>query len=270
MDQIGVFTPEQARMLWQDYLNRQQLKPQLTKNYPTRRTLDEVSPHRVFVKNTTAETIPPFACMRIIGTEVVGNRTALRVEKPTSTDGQFVFNCEFPIPPVSTGVAGVGWAYRFGIVVMRGDAPSEPNVEYSPIVASWDIEESSGPFTVFGDYEIEGTQFAYTPLLIGRIQSAGGAGESIWFTVDEGPVCDPYGEPYLLVTAERYTGGCGKTPPYAEYGGQYKVYQWCPNDFGPEGSMGGTKGKASLSWPLEGYCEPKWMLDYTCYEPDCP
>lgn len=252
-------------MLWQDYLNRQQLKTQLTKNFPTRRPLDEVSPHRVFVKNTTAETIPSFACMQITGTEVAGNRTTLKVEKPTSTDGQYVFNCEYPI-----AVDGVGWAYRFGIVVMQGDAPSETGVEYSPIVGSWEIEEASGPFVVFGEYEIEGSAFTYTPLVIGRIGSTGGGGgETIWFTIDE-MVCDPYGveETYLLVTAEWYTGGCSKTPPGAEYGGQYKVYDIC-GYFGTPGDMEGTRGRATYMYPLTGYCEPRWIMDDACYEPSC-
>jgi len=31
-DEIGVFTPEQARMLWQDYLTRQQLNPLVARN----------------------------------------------------------------------------------------------------------------------------------------------------------------------------------------------------------------------------------------------
>lgn len=31
-DEIGVFTPEQARMLWQDYLTRSQLQPSSARN----------------------------------------------------------------------------------------------------------------------------------------------------------------------------------------------------------------------------------------------
>lgn len=37
IEQIGVFTPEQARQLWQDYLTRTQSNPQLQQNYPQRR-----------------------------------------------------------------------------------------------------------------------------------------------------------------------------------------------------------------------------------------
>jgi hypothetical protein len=183
------FTPEQGRLLWQDYLSRQQLQSQLTKNYPQRRPIDEPSPHRVFVLNTTEETIPPFACLRVIGVEVVGGRTALKVEKPTSTNGEFLFNGPYPIEAPADAVPGVpaegetpavdpvpeklgvGWAYRYGVVVMLGNPPSEPNVSYGPIVDSWEIEEGGGPFTVFGEYQI--TPESETAALIGRFAGGG-------------------------------------------------------------------------------------------------
>ena len=46
MDDIGVFTPEQARSLWQDYQRRQQLTPQTSQNYPQRRPIVESYRHR--------------------------------------------------------------------------------------------------------------------------------------------------------------------------------------------------------------------------------
>jgi hypothetical protein len=183
MDKVGIFSPEQARALWQDYQSRQQLQSQLTRNYPQRRPIDEPSPHRVFVLNTTEEAIPPFACLRVIGVEIVGGRTALKVEKPISLDGEFLFNGPYAIEAPADAVPavddvdaipakfGVGWAYRFGIVVMLGQPPSEPNATYTPIVDSWEIEEGSGPFVVFGDYKI--TPESETPALIGRFSGGG-------------------------------------------------------------------------------------------------
>ena len=176
MDSIGVFTPEQARLLWQEYLSRQQLQSQLTKNYPQRRPLDEPSPHRVFVKNTSGEAIPAFACMQITGTAVYGERTVVNVTKPTTTDGVYLFNSPYEI-----AIDAAGWAYRFGVVVMLGVAPSEVNAAYQPIVGSWEIEEGGGPFTVFGTYEI--TPESTTAALIGRFGSAAGGGETIRFEI---------------------------------------------------------------------------------------
>jgi hypothetical protein len=46
VNDIGVFSPEQARTLWQDYQRRQHLDPQLSQNYPQRRPIVESYRHR--------------------------------------------------------------------------------------------------------------------------------------------------------------------------------------------------------------------------------
>jgi hypothetical protein len=266
MDQIGVFTPEQARELWQFYQSQKQLPAQLTKNFPQRRSIDEVSPHRVFVKNTEAEAIPPFACMQITGTSVFGGRTVITVTKPTTLDGEYLFNSPYQI---EAGAAG--WAYRFGVVVMLGVAPSEANAIYQPIVSSWEIEEGGGPFTVFGTYEI--TPESTTAALIGRFGSGGGGGgETIWFTITDVlcPETDYVAETTLVATATWYSQSCTGTPPGAEYGGEYHVYDLCnylsgltPTD------LVGTTGRATYMYPLTGACEPKWVIDDLCAAPQC-
>lgn len=266
MDPIGAFSPEQARLLWQDYLSRQQLQPQLTKNFPQRRPIDEVSPHRAFVLNSdTYEEIPPFACMQITGTSVFGGRTVITVEKPTTLDGEYLFNSPYQI---EAGAAG--WAYRFGVVVMLGAAPSEVNAAYQPIVGSWEIEEGGGPFTVFGTYEI--TPESTTAALIGRFGSAGGGGETIWFRITDVlcPETDYVSETTLVVTATWYTGGCSKVPPGAEYGGEYYVYDLCNYLYGlTPTDLVGTTGRATYMHPLTGACEPKWIIDDLCASPVC-
>jgi len=55
IEQIGVFTPEQARELWQDYLTRKQSNPQLQKNYPQRRPPQEFIPR--FKRAVAAEDV---------------------------------------------------------------------------------------------------------------------------------------------------------------------------------------------------------------------
>jgi hypothetical protein len=166
MDSIGVFTPEQARLLWQDYQTRRQLQPHVTQNFPQRRQIDEVSPHRVFVKNDSGEEIPAYACLKITGTETVGGRTAITVDQPDSTTGEFLFNSQYAI-----AIDAVGWAYRFGIVVMLGDGetPTAANVQYRPVAATWTIEEGAGPFIVFGTHNV------VTNALIGRFAGGGGS-----------------------------------------------------------------------------------------------
>lgn len=160
MDKIAAFTPEQGRMLWQDYLTRQQLAPQLRYNFPQRRPVEDVSPHRVKVLNTESEIIPAFACMRITGVEDVGGQTCIKVEKPSSLDGEFLFNGPFPIavPADATEEApaelGVGWAFRHGVVTMLGDVPGYAGAGYGPIIDSWEIEEGGDWFTVFGRHDV--------------------------------------------------------------------------------------------------------------------
>lgn len=156
--EIGVFTPEQARLIWQEYLHRTAIEK--------RRMIDEPSPHRVFVKNTSGETIPQYGCMQITGVEIVGDVTCLTVVKPTDTEGEYLFNSQYEIEDGANG-----WAFRFGVVLMRGDEPSQVGATYLPIVDSWEIEEGEGEFVVWGRHN------ANPRALIGRF--AGGAGASI-------------------------------------------------------------------------------------------
>jgi len=178
-DEIGFFTPEQARLIWQDYQTRQQLAPQISQNFPQRRTIDEPSPHRVFVRNDSSETIPPYGCMQITGTDTIGGRTVVKVVKPTDTDGEYLINSQFEIPVAGSEQSGCGWAYRFGVVIFIGDAPSGPT-PYQPIVDSWEVEEGEGgPFVIFGEHN------ATEKALIGRFAAkGGGGGATIEYKID--------------------------------------------------------------------------------------
>ena len=153
--EIGIFTPEQARLLWSDYQERKQLHPSLQKNYPLRRAIDEPSPHRVFVKNTEEEEMPAYACVEILGTDIVGDRTVVEVCKPTKIGAKYLFIGDFAIPAEDEEeeLYGLGWAFRFGVVRMLGAPPATPR-QYRPIVGSYEIEEGAGPFTVYGDDDI--------------------------------------------------------------------------------------------------------------------
>jgi hypothetical protein len=79
MDQIGVFTPEQARELWQDYQSRKQLNPQVMRNYPLRREIVPGSPFRTVVLDaaiaaaTNALTTPATATASVLGRNSSGN-----------------------------------------------------------------------------------------------------------------------------------------------------------------------------------------------------
>jgi hypothetical protein len=102
------------------------------------------------------------------GVEIVGGRTVVTVDKPSSTDGEYLFNSQFSI---ATG--GTGWAYRFGVVIALGDPPSSANLVYQPIVDSWEIEEGGDLFVVFGEHNADARG------LIGKFNAAGGTGAQI-------------------------------------------------------------------------------------------
>jgi hypothetical protein len=152
MAEIGVFTPEQARLVWQDYQTRQQLAPQINQNFPQRRVIDEPSPHRVFVRNDSGETIPAYGCMRITGTATVSGRTVVTVDKPDGSCTEYMFNSQFAIAAIGEDSPGLGWGYRFGIVSMLGDAAASFPAAYAPVDGSWEVtEQPGGPFIVFGE-----------------------------------------------------------------------------------------------------------------------
>jgi hypothetical protein len=165
IDKIAAFTPGQARELWQWYQSQKQLPQSMTKHLPERRPVEDVSPHRVFVKNMSEETCPAYGCMQIVGTDIVAGRTVVTVDKPTSVDGEYLFNSQFPIETNK-----YGWAYRYGVVVMLGDPPAVPVSTYQPVVDEWTIAEGDGPFMVFGEHGDEDGQ------LIGRFAGGGGSG----------------------------------------------------------------------------------------------
>jgi hypothetical protein len=172
MADIGVFTPEQARLLWLDYQERKQLNPQLQKNFPVRRPVDEPSPHRVFIKNTEDETLPAYGCVEVLGTVVIDGVSYVEVCKPTRLDAEYLFVSQFEIEADK-----IGWAYRYGVVRMLGDPPSEPK-RFNAIVGSYEIEEGDGPFVVFGPDVID------DDVLIGRFKdSASGSGRSIEYVI---------------------------------------------------------------------------------------
>lgn len=145
--EIGTFTPEQTRELWQWYQRSKQLSPQLQQNFPQRRQIDEPSPHRIFVKNESGEEIPAYGCMQITGAVTEAGRVFLKVTKPNTICGECIFNSQFKI-----AVGAYGWGYAFGIVRMLGSAGAYSSCErYGATAGSWSISQNDGGFLVYGD-----------------------------------------------------------------------------------------------------------------------
>lgn len=228
MADIGTFTPDQARLLWQDYQERRQLQPHAARNFPRRRPIDEPSPHRVFVRNTTAETIPAYGCVQVISTAIVGGRTVVDVGKPDTLFGHYLFNCQYPIAANENG-----WAYRFGVVRMLGSAPAEP-AYYKPTKNAYTIEEGDGPFLVYGEDNVT------TGALIGRIDSG---------------VRPAYEITAVLVNVLRYSDTTGTA-----------TLVYSRTNYPHTGKPPAVPGNCTITfrnpWKLDGLCDSKVILQY--------
>jgi len=108
----------------------------------------------------------------------------------------------------------------------------------------------------------------------GRWQFHGGSGggHTIWFEIAQVlcPEIDYVPETTLVVNATWYTAGCSKTPPGANDDGTYNVYDLCNFTRGltPTDLEAGV-GKATYMYPLTGDCEPRWIIDELCPQPEC-
>jgi hypothetical protein len=106
----------------------------------------------------------------------------------------------------------------------------------------------------------------------GRRGGSSGGGHTIWFTIDSVlcPETDYVAETTLVVTATWYTAGCSKVPPGANDDGTYNVYDICNYLEGltPTDLVGGV-GRATYHYPLTGDCEPRWLIDDLCAQPEC-
>lgn len=109
----------------------------------------------------------------------------------------------------------------------------------------------------------------------GRWQWHGGSsggGHTIWFTINSllCPETDYVSEKTLVVTATWYTAGCSKTPPGANDDGTYDVFDICNYLYGlTPTDVEGTTGRATYHYPLTGDCEPRWLIDDLCAQPQC-
>ena len=100
----------------------------------------------------------------------------------------------------------------------------------------------------------------------------GGGGETIWFTITDVlcPETDYVSETTLVATATWYSQSCTGTPPGAETGGEYYVYDLCNYLYGlTPTDLVGTIGRATYMYPLTGTCTPKWVIDDLCAAPVC-
>jgi hypothetical protein len=136
-----------------------------------------------------------------------------------------------------------------------------------PVAGSWEMTTEGTGFVVFSTPD----DYAGTAALL-KDGGGSGGGHTIWFTISDVlcPETDYVSETTLVVTATWYNLICTGTPPGAEYGGDYYVYDICNYLSGltPQ-DLVGTTGRATYMYPLTGACTPKWIIDDLCAQPEC-
>jgi hypothetical protein len=97
------------------------------------------------------------------------------------------------------------------------------------------------------------------------------SGHQIWFEIIEANCIDEqHPERSLTVIPLYYTGGCDAIPPLQDYDGTIEVFDACDDlIYFVNDELIGKTGRATLFYPLDGYCEPRWLLDKICYQPEC-
>ena len=99
-----------------------------------------------------------------------------------------------------------------------------------------------------------------------------GGGDTMWFSI-QGVLCpgeDYVEETTLIVVPIWYTGGCTRNPPGGNYDGTYDVYDICSYLSGlTVDDLLGSVGRATYMYPLTGYCNPRWLIDDLCAQPEC-
>ena len=122
---------------------------------PDRRRFEPASDGPIYVTNDSGETIPPYACMQVTGTEEIGPQNYLVVDKPadaTGDAGTFIFNGPKEIIDDDEGVAQRGpiiRAFKDSGTVTAGEG-------WAPVSGQWYVEQTdSGAFIACGDDDVE-------------------------------------------------------------------------------------------------------------------
>lgn len=100
--------------------------------------------------------------------------------------------------------------------------------------------------------------------------ASGGTGHHIWFETVE-VICDADNTMSLKVIPIWYTGGCTTAIPGEDSYGEIDVIDPCSilQLYTAEFLEAGAIGRATYMYPRNGYCEPEWLLDTICGQPEC-
>jgi hypothetical protein len=181
--------------------------------------------------------------------------------KPDGTTGLFFVNGPVPVASTKRGESLV-WN-RPRTVLLDGSSVGR---EVGPVEASWQMTSEGTGFRVLKQ-AVAGVGVV---VQVGG-GGTGGGGHRIWFDITS-VTCNEDLTKTLTVNVTHFTGGCDEPiPGEDEYGNiivedicgilNYYTEIWLES--------GGIKGSATYVYPRSGYCEPKWIVDNVCGQPEC-
>lgn len=107
----------------------------------------QLGPPAIYVHNVSGEEIPAYACMQCTGTEVIGNRTYIQVNKPADSTGEaggFLFNS-----PRAIAIDGNGVGFAGPHVKALGDgSAATAGDRWAPVASNWEIADSTSGFLI--------------------------------------------------------------------------------------------------------------------------
>jgi hypothetical protein len=112
-------------------------------------------PEYIYVKNTSGEVVPGYACMQAVGTVDHGEQTYVEIDKPADivgTAGAFLFN-----GPQQIEIGGYGISFPGPMVRALFTAGSG---RCSPIVNDWELTADADGIFVAAGADIVGTDVA--------------------------------------------------------------------------------------------------------------
>lgn len=143
MTQVGTFTPEQSRIVWETVQRLRQSR--FFRNGLDKQETEIAPPVFVAFVNQSGETLPPYGVAEVVGVDTVGGFTYLVVDKPTGPTNAVLVNNEFP---VADGEFGSG--YRHGVVSVLADSGLQAGDSCQADGDDWQIASGPGPFVFLG------------------------------------------------------------------------------------------------------------------------